>query len=170
MLGSGVSGGFQLDGGLLNRRICVYCAQPQLLLPQITIRQHFLPFKQCYKMPPAVPGGRNTLPRQTFGKYSTPPTRLPRIQPHQTTPSTPPAATPRAAPPATPSLVAPHRIPFYKQYNFWTTTLAILALLAAFTFFLIQWLYQDWTAHKDFREYCQSEQVSNLSIPRGYPS
>lgn len=112
-------------------------------------------------MPPVFAGWRNIFLRRPPGKYNTRSTPLASVQ-HQQTP-------PRAAPHPNPHPIPPNQpvrnhTPFYKQYNFWTTALAVFAILAALAFFLLQWLYQDWTAHKDFREYCQSEQVGSRAI------
>jgi hypothetical protein len=46
--------------------------------------------------------------------------------------------------------------PFYRRSSFWITVLTGLAVISALIFFLVQWLYQDWTVRKDFLEHCQS--------------
>lgn len=49
---------------------------------------------------------------------------------------------------------------FYNRNSFWVTITSILAVLGGLAFFLAQKPYWDWTAQKDFLEYCQSLSVS----------
>jgi len=51
----------------------------------------------------------------------------------------------------------------FKKSSFWTVLLGGLAILTGLLFFLLQWLYMNWTARKDFIEHCEGLQVSPWS-------
>ena len=59
---------------------------------------------------------------------------------------------------------------WFKKSTFWTILLGGLTIVTGLLFFLVQWLYMNWTARKDFIEYCEGLQVSpSLHESKGHP-
>jgi hypothetical protein len=51
------------------------------------------------------------------------------------------------------------RFAWLRKSKTWNWVLGVMTLFSALAYFIIGWLYLDWTARKDFIEYCQSLQV-----------
>ena len=57
----------------------------------------------------------------------------------------------------------------FKKSSFWTLLLGGLTIITGLLFFLLQWLYMNWTARKDFIEHCEGLQVSFIADePKGH--
>jgi hypothetical protein len=90
--------------------------------------------------------------------------RIPQAQPsHSQSPSAQPAPAQSAQDHSPPTSR-------FKKSTFWTLLLGGLTIVTGLLFFLLQWLYMNWTAQKDFIEYCEGLQVSpSLHESKGHP-